>query len=149
MTKGRYRVFQAKLRAAEVDPHFEKICVFAVLKRTSTATIFKMSVSKWISGFSWFMSQCWFVMEAIFYPPLPHIFWTAWTWGFTRRWHLKYTIHIQKKLSKSRLSDPFFWEFLVISELGSQIYIVKSAILGFERFFWFFVWNEIFSHRYW
>ena len=41
MTKGRYRVFQAKLRATEVDPHFEKICVFAVLKRTSTATIVK------------------------------------------------------------------------------------------------------------
>ena len=25
---------------------------------------------------------------------------------------------------------------------GSRIYIVKSAILFFERFFWFFVWNK-------
>ena len=29
------------------------------------------------------------------YPPLPYIFWTVWTWGFTR-WHPKYTIPIQK-----------------------------------------------------
>ena len=29
------------------------------------------------------------------YPPLPHIFWTVWIWGFTR-WHPKYTIPIQK-----------------------------------------------------
>ena len=28
------------------------------------------------------------------YPPLPYIFWTVWTWGFTR-YHLKYTIPIQ------------------------------------------------------
>ena len=53
--------------------------------------------------------------------------------------HPKYTIPIQKKLSKSRLSDPFFWWFLVISELGSRIYIVKSAILSFECFFRFFL----------
>ena len=33
-----------------------------------------------------------------------------------------------KKLSKSRLSDPFFLLFLVISEVGSQIYIANLAI---------------------
>merc|ERR1711978_450274 len=39
--------------------------------------------------------------------------------------------YLYKKLSKSRFSDPFFGRFLVISGLGSQIYIVKSAILSF------------------
>ena len=33
-----------------------------------------------------------------------------------------------KKLSKSRLSDPFFGLFWVISEVGSQIYIANLAI---------------------
>ena len=33
-----------------------------------------------------------------------------------------------KNLSKSRLSDPFFELFLVISEVGSQIYIANLAI---------------------
>ena len=47
----------------------------------------------------------------------------------------------KKKLSKSRLSDPFFGRFLVISELGSRIYIVKSAIL----IFWVFL--PIFLHE--
>ena len=38
-------------------------------------------------------------------------------------------------MSKLRLSDPFFLlQFLVIFELGSQIYIVKSAILIFLVF---------------
>ena len=36
--------------------------------------------------------------------------------------------YLLKKLSKSRLSDPFFGLFLVISEVGSQIYIVNLAI---------------------
>ena len=31
-------------------------------------------------------------------------------------------------MSKSRLSDPFFGIFLVISEVGSPDYIAKSAI---------------------
>ena len=39
------------------------------------------------------------------------------------------------------MSDPFFWRFLVISELGSRIYIVKSAIL----IFWVFL--PIFLHE--
>ena len=52
------------------------------------------------------------------YPPLPHIFWTAWTWGFIRR-HLKYTIPIQK-LSKSRLSDTFFVNFWSILRAGAK-----------------------------
>ena len=42
--------------------------------------------------------------------------------------------YLYKKLSKSRFSDPFFWRFLVISGLGSRIYIVKSAILSFWVF---------------
>ena len=42
--------------------------------------------------------------------------------------------YLYKKLSKSRFSDPFFGRFLVISGLGSQIYIVKSAILSFWVF---------------
>ena len=56
------------------------------------------------------------------YPPLPYIFWTVWTWGFTR-YHLLYTIPFQK-LSKSRLSDRFlgyFWWFC-------QDYEAKTAI---------------------
>ena len=36
--------------------------------------------------------------------------------------------YLFKKLSKSRLSDPFFGHFLVISEVGSQIYIANLAI---------------------
>ena len=36
--------------------------------------------------------------------------------------------YLFKNLSKSRLSDPFFGLFLVISEVGSQIYIVNLAI---------------------
>ena len=36
-----------------------------------------------------------------------------------------------KKLRKSRLSDPFFWRFLVISELGSRIYMVKISDFDF------------------
>ena len=48
--------------------------------------------------------------------------------------HLKYTVPI-KFLSKSRLSTKFFLlVFLVISEPGSRIYIVKSAILIFWAF---------------
>ena len=67
------------------------------------------------------------------YPPFLHIFWTVWMWRFTWR-HPKYTIPMKKKLSKSRFSDPFFGRFLFISGLGSQIYIVKSAILSFWVF---------------
>ena len=44
---------------------------------------------------------------------------------------MSHSAYLYTKLSKSRLSDPFFWRFLVISELGSRIYIVKSAILIF------------------
>ena len=40
----------------------------------------------------------------------------------------------KKKIPQSRFSDPFFWRFLVISGLGSRIYIVKSAILSFWVF---------------
>merc|ERR550534_894809 len=36
--------------------------------------------------------------------------------------------YLFKNLSKSRLSDPFFGLFLVISEVGSQIYIANLAI---------------------
>ena len=38
--------------------------------------------------------------------------------------------YLFKKLSKSRLSDPFFGLFLVISEVGSQIYIANLAIFN-------------------
>ena len=40
-----------------------------------------------------------------------------------------------------QLSDPFFGVFLVISELGSQIYIVKSAILIFFVFLLIFLYE--------
>ena len=36
--------------------------------------------------------------------------------------------YLFKNLSKLRLSDPFFGLFLVISEVGSQIYIANLAI---------------------
>ena len=57
------------------------------------------------------------------YPLLPYIFWTLWTWGFTKK-HAKHTIPIQKILSKLRFSDRFlgvFWWFL-------RSYIAKTAI---------------------
>ena len=47
--KGGKWVLKAELRAAEVDPHFEKKCVFAAYKRTSTVAIFKISLPKQIS----------------------------------------------------------------------------------------------------
>ena len=47
--KGGKGVLKAKLRAAEVDPHFERKCVFAASKRTSTVAIFKISHPKRIS----------------------------------------------------------------------------------------------------
>ena len=49
-------------------------------------------------------------------------------WGFTWR-HPKYTIPI-KTLSKSRLSDPFFWRFLVISELVTFFDGIYYVICG-------------------
>ena len=42
--------------------------------------------------------------------------------------------YLYKKLSKSRLSDPFFWPFLVISEVGSPDFIMKSAVVVFGVF---------------
>ena len=45
-------------------------------------------------------------------------------WGFTRR-HSKYTIPI-KKIEKIAIEWSVFWWFLVISELGSWIYIVMA-----------------------
>ena len=36
--------------------------------------------------------------------------------------------YLFKNLSKSRLSDPFFGLFLVISEVGSQVYIANLGI---------------------
>ena len=47
--KGGKWVLKAELQAAEVDPHFEKKCVFAAYKRTSTFAIFKISLPKQIS----------------------------------------------------------------------------------------------------
>ena len=38
--------------------------------------------------------------------------------------------YLFKNLSKSRLSDPFFGLFLVICEVGSQIYIANLAIFS-------------------
>ena len=38
--------------------------------------------------------------------------------------------YLFKNLRKSRLSDPFFGIFLVISEVGSPHYVAKLAILG-------------------
>ena len=46
--------------------------------------------------------------------------------------------YLQKLLSKSRLCDPFFGVFLVISELGNRIYIEKSEFLIYWVFFWIF-----------
>ena len=43
--------------------------------------------------------------------------------------------YLFKNLSKSRLSDPFFGLFLVISEVGSQIYIANLAIECFQQLF--------------
>merc|ERR1712115_662496 len=43
--------------------------------------------------------------------------------------------YLFKNLSKSRLSDPFFGLFSVISEVGSQIYIANLAIECFQQLF--------------
>ena len=44
--------------------------------------------------------------------------------------------YLYKKMTKSRLSDPFYGEFWSFLSLGAEfIYEVKSAILVFERFF--------------
>ena len=43
--------------------------------------------------------------------------------------------YLLKNLSKSRLSVPFFGLFLVISEVGSQIYIANLAIECFQQLF--------------
>ena len=59
-----------------------------------------------------------------------------------------YTIS-RKKLSKSRLSDRFFWLFLVISEVGSPDYIAKLAI--FQKLSVlgdFYALNHFVCHRY-
>merc|ERR1712016_566756 len=40
-----------------------------------------------------------------------------------------------KNFSKSRFCDPFFGLFLVISEVGSQIYIANLAIECFQQLF--------------
>ena len=50
--------------------------------------------------------------------------------------------YLFKNLSKSRLSDPFFGLFLVISEVGSQIYITNLAIFKIWVFSATF-WHEI------
>ena len=59
------------------------------------------------------------------YPPLPYIIWTLWTWGFNR-YHQMYTIPYLEQIAMKR---PAFGLFLVISEVGSQDYVAKSAIL--------------------
>ena len=50
--------------------------------------------------------------------------------------------YLFKNLSKSRLSDPFFGLFLVISEVESQIYIANLAIFKIWVFSATF-WHEI------
>jgi len=50
--------------------------------------------------------------------------------------------YLFKNLSKSRLSDPFFGLFLVICEVGSQIYIANLAIFKIWVFSATF-WHEI------
>ena len=50
--------------------------------------------------------------------------------------------YLFKNLSKSRLSDPFFGLFLVISVVGSQIYIANLAIFKIWVFSATF-WHEI------
>ena len=62
-----------------------------------------------------------------------------WTLEFTRN-HLKISYKFQK-LSKSRLNNLFFGLFLVISEVGSQIYIANSAI------FKIWVFSATFRHE--
>ena len=81
------------------------------------------------------------------YPPLPYIFWTAWTWGFTR-YHPKYTIPIQK-IEQIAIEWSFFGLFLVISEVGSPVYIAKSAIFKIWVFLGdFYALNHFECHRY-
>ena len=60
-------------------------------------------------------------------------------WEFKLEWTFSLCPNPYIYLSKSRLSDPFFGLFLVISEVGSQIYIANLAIFKswvFSATFW-------------
>ena len=67
-------------------------------------------------------------------PPLPYIFWTLWTSGFTW-YHQIYGMPIQK-LSKSRFRNVTFGWFWIISELGSSDYIYWYQRFQFLSMFW-------------
>ena len=59
-----------------------------------------------------------------------------------------YTIS-RKKMSKSRLSDRFFWLFLVITEVGIPDYIAKLAIFqSLSVLGDFYALNHFVCHRY-
>ena len=123
MTEPPFRAAQSEIgcvtKNQEVSDHFETNKTWTQHIGVHVLFISKRSDQK--------LTECLFLKTP--YPPLPYIFWTVWT-----KYHLLYTIPIQK-LSKSRLSDRlFFWLFLVISEVGSPDYIAKSAIFKIWAF---------------
>ena len=82
------------------------------------------------------------------YPPLPYIFWTSWTWGFTR-YHLKYTIPIKKIWANRDWVIVFFFsKFWWFPRSGAKFILQNQLFWFFECFFWFFVWNHIASNKF-
>ena len=69
------------------------------------------------------------------YPPFPYIFWTLWTWGFTR-YHLMYTIPIKNWANHDEATSflGYFW-WLLWS--GAQIIWRNQRFSKFESFGWF------------
>ena len=80
-------------------------------------------------------------------PPLPYIFWSVWTWGFTR-WHPKYTIPIQK-FEYIAIEWSIFWAFF--GDFWGREPDLHSEFSDFQNlsvFSNFLAWNHIVCHRY-
>ena len=165
-SKGGQRVFQAELRAVEVDPIFQKKrSKIQPSQKNVSPTIFEfelpnvnhllpqsmarsdLNLEAQIRRFleiHFFLtpqiSFSFFGKQGKLRPPVtrPEITSTPLCYTYSEPpgcedspGGIQNIPYLYKKLSKSRFSDPFFWRFLVIFELGSRIYIVKSVILIF------------------
>ena len=81
------------------------------------------------------------------YPPLPNIFWTLWTWGFTR-YHLMYSIPIEK-IEQIAIELSVFWAFF--GDFWGREPDLHSEFSDFQNlsvFSNFLAWNHIVCHRY-
>ena len=81
------------------------------------------------------------------YPPLPYIFWTLWTWGFTR-YHLTYTIPV-KKIEQIAIEWSAFWA--TFDDFWGREPRLYSEICDFQNlsvYNQFSASNHIVCHRY-